>query len=364
MKMFLSDSIMPFVFYCIFVLIIINAVIFLATLFLVIRQNSQDRNYSEKYDQIYPYVLDYIENDNQLDRLKAHINYKNFLNRKIIIDILISYSQSKNINLSKKFIGLGYDKWLLEKAKKEKGLTEIKMLGLAKISGAFEILIINVDSYDFEIKYASFYALSLLKLNTQQLNIYIKKLIESGIQRDRIIEMIDNLQLDAEACLEFLEKQKEEKGKVIFIRVLESRGPLLAEQQSDQIVRYLKDTKEIRISTVLALASTKNSKYFSILLDLYDRENKWEVRSAITKSMKNFSSVKVLDALRKMTNDKAWWVRFHAVEIMARKGNEGVEALIDISLENNLSSGLAYHALNANAKVYETVKAYKGVQDD
>ena len=118
--------------------------------------------------------------------------------------------------------------------------------------------------------------------------------------------------------------------------------------------------KEVRISAVLTLANSQNMKYLPMLAEIYESEKEWEVRAAIAKSLVSFPPKRIIEILKKMIYDEQWWVRFNAVEVLARTGSEGIDLLIDLSLDesNEKVSNLAYYILNSNKNVYETIQNY------
>ena len=90
---------------------------------------------------------------------------------------------------------------------------------------------------------------------------------------------------------------------------------------------------------------------------LYYIEEHWEVRAAIAKAMNSFSHENEILLLKQMTKDSNWWVRFNASEVLSRKGRDGVNALIDISLdhENEDASKLAFSFLDTNKNIHTTI---------
>ena len=69
-------------------------------------------------------------------------------------------------------------------------------------------------------------------------------------------------------------------------------------------------------------------------------------------------STELIILLKQMLYDSNWWVRFNAAEVLARKGLPGIDALVDISLndQDEKAADLAYYILNANQTVYQTIQ--------
>ncbi|WP_158408913.1 HEAT repeat domain-containing protein [Peptoclostridium acidaminophilum] len=356
---------MAIVMLSIYVLLALNAAIFLATIAIAIKDKVMIKKYEQACARLRPYLEAYIEDEDCLDGLLRHM--AGGYNRRVVLDMLLEHARQSKSSISGKFERLGYVDEGIIHAGKSLDFNVIKQMCLMKSPKAFDVLMKGSDSEDFELKYMCYYTLSLLPLSRAQADIFVRKLVSSSILRDRIIEMIDNMDLGVERYLSLLEMQSSEIGKTVFLRALKGKPGMKDEANSHRLLQYLGDTKEVRIAAVLVLASTGSVKYFDNLIELYRQEREWEVRAAIAKSMLDYSEcgADVVEALKVMTYDEAWWVRFNAVEVLAKLGVEGISALVDISLSKRDAavSALAYGALNANQAVYYTVKEY-GVEND
>ena len=319
--------------------------------------------YQKVYREVYPYVEAYIKDENKYSRRLHHIKKK--LERQVILEILLTYSKDNHISIVDKFEELGYIDELIHNAQKSLNLELIKTLGLIKSKKSFEVLKNALNTDDYEVQYHSYYAISLLALDKEQVKTYISSLLSSGMIRDRVIEMIINLTLSTEAYFDLLKEEQTEQGKVIFLRVLENKLDLYDEEISDQLVKFLSGAKEVKIAAVVTLASTSNNKYFNLLRALYDQEEAWEVRAAIAKSIDKLSHPEDIVLLKKMIYDPNWWVRFNTAQVLAKKGVEGIDALIDISLtgKEDAISDLAYYILNSNQSVNKTIIELKEEHD-
>ncbi len=187
---------------------------------------------------------------------------------------------------------------------------------------------------------------------------YLALLFKSNNLRDRMIEMLLEMKLSTEEYLDLLEHQVTELSKTVILRVLAAKiSPTTEPTLTDRILPFLEDTKEVKIGSIVAIAKSENSIYFERFQTLYYTEQQWEVRAAIAKAMNSFSHENEIMLLKQMTNDSNWWVRFNASEVLSRKGREGVNALIDISLDsqNEESSKLAFSFLDNNKNVHTTV---------
>jgi len=361
-----SNSTMAIVMLSIYALLTLSAAIFFATIALAIKDKFARKKYEHACARLKAHLEAYIEDEGRAEELIGQMDGAH--SRRVVLDMLFEHARNSKSSLSGKFERLGYVDAAIDHAKKSLDFDIIKQICIMKSPKAFDVLMEGSNSEDFELKYMCYYALSLIPLSQAQTDMFVQKLVASSILRDRIIEMIDNLDLDMERYLNLLEMQSSEIGKTVFIRVLKGKPGMENESNSNRLLKYLGDTKEVRLAAVLALAATGSAKYFDNLMELYRREGEWEVRAAIAKSMHDFSrcGADVVEALKVMTYDEAWWVRYNAVDVLAKLGVEGISALVDISLSKRDAavSALAYGALNSNQAVYYTVKEYGVASDD
>ena len=351
----MSNNIISFIMINIYILVPIDIILVLWIFYLVIRYKLYARKYSNMYNIMKPIVIEYI-NNNYLGRSLKN-NRKKF-KYEIIMDIMLDYVKENNVNIYEKFEELGYVDYLINKDQKNITLKTIENLSFIKSPRAYNILRKGTKSNNFEIKYMSLYALSLIKLDNSKTERIINKMITSGIMRDRQIEIVNNFNLSIEECLELLEVQSTDMGRVILIRAIINSKEVIKEEHADRLVNYLSEQREVRIAAILALASSKNVKYLDVIIGVYTREPLWEVRAAIAKALINFQGEDIMIPLKTMVYDDQWWVRFNAVEVLARLGDKGVNILIDLSLDlnNEKVSNLAYYMLNSNKNVYHTIQ--------
>lgn len=350
-----SNTTISIVILSIYLLVFINCIIVFIIFYRLFSDKLSRKRYQRVYNKLFPYINNYIDNEKDYFLLKPLI--RNRFSKNITEEIMINYAKEKHIDISKKFERLDFVKKNISSAKKELSLNLIKKLGIMRSKEAFCILYEGTKSDDFEIKYMSYYSLSLLELKQQQLDQIIDSLLKSDVVRDRMIEILNNLNLQTQQYIDFLKKQNTEIGKVVFLRVLAYREDICEEKYSNIIASYIEDSKEVRLSTVLTLANTKKDKYLPSLVDLYEREDEWEVRAAIAKSMKNYSSDIVIEFLKRMSIDEAWWVRFNATEVLTKMGYDGIYALIELFLSDDENiSELSYSLLNSNQNIYQRIK--------
>lgn len=354
----------------IYSLLVINGSIFFITLLLEINKIIYKYRYRRNKDRLEPMLKKYINGEAQYEK---HLIYNNNSLKTQIMITLIKKHLNKNDRRQKElFQSLGYVDGLIRKAEKNLTLELIHQLTELNSPKFFSLLLKGANKKEFEIVYQSCYALSLLSMNHKQIREYIKTLIKSDILRDRMIEMINNLSLTVEEYSVLLEAEDTVVGKVVFLRVLENKLNSKNENVQMKLVDYLIDANysiEIRIATVVALASSGKGKIQEILMNQYEAEDAWEVRAAIAKAMHHFTNDKItkqIDVLKKMMFDQNYWVRFNAGGVLASKGYTGIDALIDISIneENLEAADLAFYILDANEFINQNINKVGGINNE
>ena len=350
-----SNNIKSFIMMNIYFLIIVDIILLLAIYFVIIKDKVKTKKYEKSLKNLRPKVLAYIENEYKLSKLNKALE-KDF-DKNVAIDIMLEYSEKNDMNINEKFIYLHLDAFIIKKIKRKGSIDYIKKLAFMKVETGYDILLENASAKELEISYMSFFGLAMINMSIEKKEIAIKKLITSDIFSDRIIELLNKFELSFEQWLELLEKEESVEGKVVFIKSINQKEEIEIEENSDRLLRFINDEKEIKIAAILALCSSKNKKYIDKLVNIYENEENWEVRVSITKGLSKFDFHDVKDILLKMTKDNEWWVRFNAVKSIVAMGEEGLFMLVDLSLESgdkNISD-LAYYFLNSNKDVYDTV---------
>jgi len=369
-----SNNIKSFIIINIYFLIVVDIALLLAIYYEIAKDKVKEHKYAKAMNLLKPTVLAYIENEDtplkvdaplevdtplEVDRLLdvEKLLKNNFL-KDVVIDIMVDYCEEKNVDLSEKFMLLKLDDILIKKIKRNPSIVYVRKLSFMRVETAYNTLIELTKSQDLDVRYISFFGLSLIKLPADKAEIAIKKLVTSNIISDRIIEILSRYNLEFEEWLDILEKEETIEGKVIFIKNIMVKKEFISENNSDRLLKLLKDESEVKIATIIALCSSKNEKYIDELIKIYENEESWQVRVAIARGFSNFKIEKIRDTLLKMTKDKEWWVRYNAVKSIVAMGEEGLYTLIDLSLEkeDKKVSDLAYYFLNSNMHVYNIVK--------
>ncbi len=339
----------------IYVLLVIDIAIFAITLYIKLSDDYHARRYSRMYKKLTPIIGTCTDISDTSKKIAA---LKTFWNTAIIFEVLTNFSIEQQKSCKELFTVLGYTDEILKRAKKELTPKDVKWFGLIQIEEAIPLLFNAAQSKDFELSFHCYQSLAKIPMNLEDRLNYLTLLFKSNNLRDRMIEMLLEMKLSTEEYLNLLEHQVTELSKTVILRVLAAKiMPSTEVALTDRLLPFLEDTKEVKIGSIVAIAKSENSIYFERFEMLYYIEEHWEVRAAIAKAMNSFSHENEILLLKQMTKDSNWWVRFNASEVLSRKGRDGVNALIDISLdhENEDASKLAFSFLDTNKNIHTTI---------
>lgn len=339
----------------IYVLLVIDIAIFAITLYIKLSDDYHARRYSRMYKKLTPIIGTCTDISDTSKKIAA---LKTFWNTAIIFEVLTNFSIEQQKSCKELFTVLGYTDEILKRAKKELTPKDVKWFGLIQIEEAIPLLFNAAQSKDFELSFHCYQSLAKIPMNLEDRLNYLNLLFKSNNLRDRMIEMLLEMKLSTEEYLNLLEHQVTELSKTVILRVLAAKiMPSTEVALTDRLLPFLEDTKEVKIGSIVAIAKSENSIYFERFEMLYYIEEHWEVRAAIAKAMNSFSHENEILLLKQMTKDSNWWVRFNASEVLSRKGRDGVNALIDISLdhENEDASKLAFSFLDTNKNIHTTI---------
>ena len=338
----------------IYVLLVIDIAIFAITLYIKLSDDYHARRYSRMYKKLTPIIGTCTDISDTSKKIAA---LKTFWNTAIIFEVLTNFSIEQQKSCKELFTVLGYTDEILKRAKKELTPKDVKWFGLIQIEEAIPLLFNAAQSKDFELSFHCYQSLAKIPMTLEDRLNYLTLLFKSNNLRDRMIEMLLEMKLSTEEYLNLLEHQVTELSKTVILSVLAAKiMPSTEVALTDRLLPFLEDTKEVKIGSIVAIAKSENSIYFERFEMLYYIEEHWEVRAAIAKAMNSFSHENEILLLKQMTKDSNWWVRFNASEVLSRKGRDGVNALIDISLdhENEDASKLAFSFLDTNKNIHTT----------
>lgn len=312
-------------------LVIANLSIVILTVIINQKYRLNEKNYQTACKQIRPIIEENINNSGQL---VAELNFfKTKKERKVVFEALMKYVQNPKTTKSSMWAleQLGFVDELIEDASKKLTLQQIQLFSQLRFHRASFLLMKGTTSKDQEIRYNSFYALSLLPLSEKELPIYIEALLESSIMRDRKVDMLNHLHMEVEKVFRFLSNVTQDKDKITLLLVLRNR---LKDQDSlliNQLLPYLEGSKEVRIASTRALASSGNKFYFPFFQELYKKEVEWQVRAIVAKELPLLNAPGEKELLMDMLKDENWWVRHNATDTLEKRYPDN--AILDQNFE-------------------------------
>lgn len=245
----------------IYVLLFFNFSIFLATVFVKIKQIKREKELEETLQELEKDVKNFLAGEGVLTRKLRYDG--NEIKTKAMLQLLAREGFDKGEE--NPFEKLGYVDGLIKKGERKLTFELIKQLGAMGSPKAFPLLLEGAKKENFEMSYQACYAISLLKIGEEEVKEYIKILIEKDFLRDRKIEMVRNLNINIDLLFSLIQSQGTEKGKVILIRALEGRGGELTPKFKEYLLKLLERedmTKEIKISIIICFSRPSKQRLF------------------------------------------------------------------------------------------------------
>lgn len=121
----------------------------------------------------------------------------------------------------------------------------------------------------------------------------------------------------------------------------------------------------MKISALKAAISLKCFDFEELekQIDCLLQDKDWEIRAFTAKAMSNTENIdeKVIEGLKKLTEDSNWFVRFNASESLLLLGEKGVEALSEnLFSEDTFTREKAWGIINREITLYELLKKISG----
>ena len=356
-----SNNTQGFIILNIYVALIVDIIILINIYYQIIKTKIIQRRYMKTMNKLEPLICNNLKQHVKLRELKDRTNkdYK----KMIAIDIINNYSENSDKENGIIIQTLELDTFLINKIKRKPSIKYFKRLAFMKVPSAYEVLLKYLNSEDIDIKYTCYFGLLMLDIDTEKKDYVIHELVNSGILSDRIIEILDKVELKFDEWMRLLETEKSETGKIIFLNILTGKEELKNDKNSDKLLKFLGDSKEVKIAAIRAICSSKNEKYVDAFYTMFRFEKQWEIRVAIAEGMTNFAPELTKYKLLYMVKDEQWWVRFSATKAISLMGKEGVYTLVELSMDKSDEeiSALANYFRNSNKKIYGSVENIEGV---
>jgi len=278
--------------------------------------------------------------------------------RKYVYALMLSDAATEPGDFHAAFDNMGFTAVVMKKVSRKNDLAGLHDLSVIRSPLAEAMLYQKLLSQSGEIAYRVAFALTRLTLDEAQQNLILRALLQTKINQNRIIELVDFLKPPLEMCLHLLDVGENERGRIILLRYLESRTDLHT-IPLERIEPYLEDSLEVAISAVLVIGNMPQEKALQRLIAAYENNSSWEIRAIIAKVMCHFPGQDSIRLLKQMCSDESWWVKFNALASLSKMGQEGLDAILDTALETNNTeaAAMAYQLLNADRKVHDTLLA-------
>lgn len=231
-----------------------------------------------------------------------------------------------------------------------------------KVPSAYHELLSCANSRDIDRDYICYMGLAQMEVEVDKKYVIVKRILQSELFPDRIIEILNFMKLDMNDWLILLEQEERNSGKAILLKLIAEKEEIRIRRYAVELLAYLNSEKEVKIAAITALCNSRIEEYANRLYKLYQVEEDAEVRAVMARGMFNFEFYIVKDQLLAMTKDEDWRVRFNAIKSISLMGEEGVFELINLSIDmdNPDTSALAYYFLNSSRDIYNTVKRIEG----
>jgi HEAT repeat protein len=301
--------------------------------------------------------------------------YKNSNQRKYIYRLMISIASQKEYDFHGIFDEMGFTDEEMVKVSKNSNLQSLKDLSIIKSPRSYLLLLSLLKSDIPEVSYRSGYAIVSLKLTPEQQMEVVKALLDSTILTQKAIEIIDVMNPPLEDFFPLLQDQETDRGKLILLNFLHHKLTdqnssykfiqkqllLQAEKVCNAVKPFLLENEEIAIATIKVLGNTKHNKALALLLDVYYKKPSSNITATIAQELDKFSWEETIEPLKEMAQDRNYWVRLNAYETLSRLGENGKQAILEISKTSPYPSTnfLVYQLLNQHENLTDEFTRYK-----
>lgn len=353
-----SDQMHTFILLNILVLMILLAMILVLIYGVIIITRIKEVRTGKQKRELQTALSEYMDHTIYIEQVKAalHGRYRKLL----AVDILNEMSAKKDV--MNVITDLQLDLFLKQLVRRKPSLKYLKRLSLMKVPSAYEELLSCANSKDIDRDYICYMGLAQMEVEVDKKYVIVKRILQSELFPDRIIEILNYMKLDMDDWLILLEQEERDSGKSILLKLIAGKEEIRIRRYAVELLAYLSGEKEVKIAAVTALCNSRIEEYANRLYKLYQVEEDAEVRAVMARGMSNFEFHIVKDQLLAMAKDEDWRVRFNAIKSISFMGEEGVFELINLSIDmdNPDTSALAYYFLNSSRDIYNTVKRIEG----
>jgi len=301
--------------------------------------------------------------------------YKQHRKRPMIFQLMLRIADEKGYDFHQLFDQMGFTDESINHYLNSKETQYLKELSIIKSPKAYSLLLHEIQSPLSENAFRAGYAIAGLKLTpVQQLEVF-NTLISSQIVIEKVIDIVNLISPPIAEYLPILDQQTTNRGRIILLnyihgkisplqsnyRYLQKKLAILSHTIIQHVSPLLYFPEPVALPAIKVLGCTGHSHALLLLLNLYKHNPNTSIKATIAQELYHFSSHEVLNDLKEMAMDKNYWVRLSAYESLSKMGNEGKQAILELSTTSYYPSTnyLIYEILSENDNLQEYIENYK-----
>jgi hypothetical protein len=301
--------------------------------------------------------------------------YRFHRRRNMIYQLMLEIASDKGYDFFPLFDQMGYTDEVINHYRNTQEPQLLKELSIIKSPKAYSLLLQEMQSPHTEIAFRAGYAIACLKLTSSQQKEVISTLISSDIVIQKAIDIINMISPPIAEYIPFLEEQATNRGRMILLhyfyykisplqtnyRYLQKKLQTLSGAIIEYVSPLLNFPEQVALAAIKVLGCTGHSHALLLLLNLFQLHPNTSIKAAIALELHHFPSQEVLADLKKMAVDKNYWVRLSAYESLSEMGDEGKQAILELSTISPYPSTnyLVYEILSESDNLQHYIENYK-----
>ena len=301
--------------------------------------------------------------------------YKHHRKHHMIFHLMLQIADEKGYDFHQLFDQMSFTDETINRYLNSKDTQYLKELSIIKSPKGYSLLLHEIQSPLTENAFRAGHAMACLKLTPAQQKEVINTLISSQIVIQKVIDIVNLISPPIAEYVPMLDQQASNRGRIILLNYIYNKtSPLQSSYrylqkklatQSNAIIQnvspLLTFPEEVALPAIKVLGCTGHSHALLLLLNLYKNNPNTSIKAAIAQQLHHFSSHEVLNDLKEMAIDKNYWVRLSAYESLSEMGDEGKQAILELSVTSPYPSTnfLVYEILSENNNLQHYIENYK-----
>ena len=301
--------------------------------------------------------------------------YKHHRKQEMIFQLMLRIADEKGYDFHQLFDQIGFTDETIKRYLDTRNTQHLKQLFIIKSPKAYSLLFHEIQSPLSENAFRAGYAIACLKLNPAQQMEVINALISSQIVIEKVIDIVNLISPPIDEYVQMLSQQSTDRGRIILLDYIHRKiSPLQSNYrylqkklaiQSNSIIQnvspLLTFPEKVAIPAIKVLGCTGHSHALLLLLSLYKKNPNTSIKAAIAQELHHFPSHEVLNDLKEMAMNKNYWVRLSAYESLSEMGDEGKQAILELSASSPYPSTnfLVYEILSEHDNLQHYIENYK-----